>query len=160
MLGGKILEFIHICQIAPHKSYTRATPCNGEGRAQNASDWAFIRECQRPLSWHIHWLTSQAIIILNPSAALTKQTTLAYNALFPDFRDTLLSRFFFIPFAGFSFGSSCNISGPQSCSSCLHASNICGRCSQVTHGKCPHLPEVLGCLTVRCWETRKPFCWD
>ena len=48
--GGKILEFIQICQIAPHKSYTRATPSNGEGRAQNASDRAFIRECQQPLS--------------------------------------------------------------------------------------------------------------
>lgn len=157
MLGGKILEFIQICQIAPHKSYTRATPSNGEGRAQNASDRAFIRECQQPLSWHIHWL------LLRPlSAALTKQTTLAYNALFLGFMDTLLSRFFFIPFAGFSFGSFCNITVPQSCSSCLHASNICDRCSRITRAKCPHLLPwgVLGCLTVKCWETMKPFCWD
>lgn len=43
VLGGKVLEFIQICQIAPHESYTSATPSNGEGRAWNASDRAFIR---------------------------------------------------------------------------------------------------------------------
>ena len=88
-------------------------------------------------------VTSQATIILSPSAALTEQTTLAYNALLLDFVDTLLSRFFFISFAGFSCGSFCNITVPQVCSSCLHVSNICDRCSRITCAKCPHvLPWV------------------
>lgn len=138
MLGGKILELIQICQIAPHESYTSATPSNGEGRARNASDRAFIRECQQPLSCHIHWLllqplsypTHQQLWLNKPLLLITLCFLISW---------TPYSRFFFISFAGFSCGSFCHITGAQVCSSCLHVSNICDRCSRITCAKCPHL---------------------